>query len=325
MSVVNSYNLFLDTKYRNIGGNTQPTFFLQDPIILSNPNNFLRATIKNADIPFSFKTLSAPNNILKLGLVIPQHSVDVSSNITLTEGNYSITNLLDELQTEITLWVNANKGTLNQVPTFNFTYDRNTGKATLNIIPPSGGGHDFTLTIYNSLSDILVEMWGFDYDTDTILSYNTSNTITSFNYISPYHVNVSPITALYIRSSSLHQISNNVERLVEQQFTISDILAKVPVNTYYNTWLLYEGNFFVNLSNNHIEEISLYLTTNTYSPINLAGIHWRVTLLIEEIESEATALVRENEKKRFENMILQKQQLIEQLNNIRDDIQSKTK
>lgn len=323
MSVVNQYNLFLDTKYRNIGSNTNPTFFLQDPIVLSNPNNYFKASVINADIPFSFKTLASPNNVLKLGLVVPQHSVDVSSNITLTEGNYSITNLLDELTTQITAWVNANKGTLNQIPTYDFQYDRNTGKAILNIIPP-GGSHDFTLTIYNSLSDILVEMWGFTFENETILSYNTSGVVTSSNYISPNHVNVSPITALYIRSSSLHQLSNNQERLVEQQFTISDILAKIPVNTYYNTWLLYDGNFSVSINNNHIEEITLYLTTNTYTPINLSGIHWRLTIQITEIETEATTTLRENEKKKYENMIQQKQALIEQLNQIRDDLSKKT-
>jgi len=323
MSVVNQYNLFLDTKYRNSGSNTSPTFFLQDPIVLSNPNNYFKASVINADIPFSFKTLASPNNVLKLGLVIPQHSVDVSSNITLTEGNYSITNLLDELTTQITAWVNANKGTLNQVPTYDFQYDRNTGKAILNIIPP-GGSHDFTLTIYNSLADILVEMWGFTFENETILSYNTSGVITSSNYISPNHVNVSPITALYIRSTSLHQLSNNQERLVEQQFTISDILAKIPVNTYYNTWLLYDGNFSVSINNNHIEEITLYLTTNTYTPINLSGIHWRLTIQITEIETEATSMLRENEKKKYENMIQQKQALIEQLNQIRDDLSKKT-
>jgi hypothetical protein len=324
MSIVNQYNLFLDTKYRNGGTNTSPIFFIQDPIILSNPNNYFKATIINADIPFSFKTLASPNNVLKLGLVVPQHSVDVSSNITLTEGNYSITNLLDELTTQITTWVNANKGTLNQVPTYDFQYDRNTGKAILNIIPPSGGSHDFTLTIYNSLSDILVEMWGFTFENETILSYNTSGVVTSSNYISPNHVNVSPITALYIRSTSLHQLSNNQERLVEQQFTISDVLAKIPVNTYYNTWLLYEGNFSVSLNNNHIEELTFYLTTNTYTPINLSGIHWRLTLQITEIETEATSMLRDNEKKKYENMIQQKQALIEQLNQIRDDLSKKT-
>lgn len=323
MSVVNQYNLFLDSKYRNGGTNTQPQFFLQDPIFLSNPNNYFKASVINADIPFSFKTLASPNNVLKLGLVVPQHSVDVSSNITLTEGNYSITNLLDELTTQITTWVNANKGTLNQVPTYDFQYDRNTGKAILNIIP-AGGSHDFTLTIYNSLSDILVEMWGFTFENETILSYNTSGVVTSSNYISPNHVNVSPITALYIRSSSLHQLSNNQERLVEQQFTISDILAKIPVNTYYNTWLLYDGNFSVSINNNHIEEITLYLTTNTYTPINLSGIHWRLTIQITEIETEATTTLRENEKKKYENMIQQKQALIEQLNQIRDDLSKKT-
>lgn len=325
MSLVNQYNLFLDSKYRNAGSNTEPTFYLGDPIVLSNPNNYFKAKIISADIPFSFKTLASPNNILKIRLQVPQHSVDVSGNVTITEGNYSITNLLDELTTRIINFVNANKGGLTQVPDYNFTYDRNTGRATLNIIPPSGGSHDFTLTIFNSAADILCEFWGFTYENDTILSYNTSRVITSQNYVSPNHVNVSPITSIYVRSTSLHQVANNQERLVEQNFTVSDILAKVNVNTYYNTWLLYEGDFEVQLSNNFIEEISLYLTTQTYSSIYLNGVHWRCVIQLSEYESEVTKLLREKEKENISQLMEQKQALLEELNKIRDDLANKVR
>lgn len=320
MNIVNQYNLFLDSKYRNAGSNTEPTFYLGDPIVLSNPNNIFKAKIISADIPFSFKTLASPNNVLKLRLQIPQHSVDFSGNITIAEGNYSIISLLDELRTQILAFVNANKGGLTQVPDYDFQYDRNTGRATLNIIPPAGGSHDFTLTIYNSLADILCEFWGFTYENDTILRYNTSGVVTSTNYISPNMVNVSPVTSIYIRSTSLHQVANNQERLVEQQFTISDILAKVNVNTYYNTWLLYQGDFEVQLSNNFIEEITLYLTTQTYSSIYLNGIHWRCVIQISEYETETTKMMRENEKIKLNQMIEQKQALVEELNKIRNDL-----
>ena len=102
MNIINQYNLFLDTKYRNDGSNEFPQFSLKEPIKLSSDNNYFVAKIVSAEIPFSFKTLSAPYNTLQVRVQEPEHSIDITESITLTEGNYSIISLLDELKTKLT-------------------------------------------------------------------------------------------------------------------------------------------------------------------------------------------------------------------------------
>jgi hypothetical protein len=210
MSVINLYTFFLDSKYRSESENASPTFKLDSTIVLENPNNYFVCKVLSCDIPFSFKALASPNNVLSVRFQVIQDAIDVTQNITLTEGNYSILTLLDELELRITnLMVSTG---FNQIPTIDFSYDTETGKTTLNI-SPSGGSHTLILTLKWSSADIVAEYFGFSYLNDSVLSFNGS-TITSTNYISPNNVNVSPITSLYIRSNSLSQTAKNQERLV---------------------------------------------------------------------------------------------------------------
>lgn len=322
-NIINTYNIFLDTKYRNDGVNEFPKFSLNEPIQLSNENNYFTAKIVSAEIPFSFKTLSAPYNTLKIGVQEAGHSIDVSSNITLTEGNYSIISLLEELKNKLTSYLSTiSAGHFsNHMPTFNFTYSKEAGKTTLNIA--GGGGQAVSITLYWSSNDILAPFFGFTFQNNTTLSYSSSGMVTSQNYISPNHVNVSPITSLFIRSSSLNQTRLNNERMVEYDMTISDILLKVPVNSYYNTWLIYEnGSFEVRLNNKIIDDISLYLTALTYDTINLNGIGWRVVLQITEYESATTQKIKQDRDDKMRALTQKRIELMKELQQVRDELTS---
>lgn len=321
-SIVNQYNIFLDTDYRNDGTNSFPKFTLNEPIKLSNENNYFTAKVVSAEIPFSFKNLSAPYNILKVRVQETQHNIDVSNNIVLTEGNYSIISLLEELKQKLIAYLQTiNVGNFqSHLPSFNFTYSKETGKATLNIIS-GGGNHAVAITLLWGLNDILAPFFGFTFQNNTILSYLQDGTITSQNYVSPNHVNVSPITSLFIRSSSLNQQRFNQERLVEYSMTISDILLKVPVNSYYNTWLLYENtNFEVRLNNKHIDDISLYLTALTYDEINLNGIGWRIILQITEYESVLTQKLKQDREEKLRALTQKRIELMNELSKVRDEL-----
>ena len=263
--------------------------------------------------------------MLSVRFQVIQDAIDVTQNITLTEGNYSILTLLDELELRITnLMVSTG---FNQIPTIDFSYDTETGKTTLNI-SPSGGSHTLILTLKWSSADIVAEYFGFSYLNDSVLSFNGS-TITSTNYISPNNVNVSPITSLYIRSNSLSQTAKNQERLVEAAFSVSDILLKIPVNSYYNTWLMYENNdFSVRLNNKHIEEISLYITSQTYDKVVFNGIHWRLVIQITEYEPEYMTFVRQQQlaaANQLNDLTTQKEGLMKQLEDIKNELSSFTR
>lgn len=325
MSIINEYTFFLDSKYRSESENASPTFKLDSPIVLENPNNYFVCKVLSCDIPFSFKALASPNNVLSVRFQVVQDSIDVTQNITITEGNYSILTLLDELEAKlISLMVSTG---FNQIPTLDFVYDTETGKTTLNIAP-SGGSHTLTLTLKWSTADILAEYFGFSYLNDTFLSFNGS-TITSTNYLSPNNVNVSPITSLYIRSNSLNQTAKSQERLVEPAFSVSDILLKIPINSYYNTWLMYENNdFSVRLNNKHIEEISFYITSQTYDKVIFNGIHWRISLQITEYEPEYMAYVRQQQMvmvSQINELTTQKNDLIKQLESIKNELNAQIK
>lgn len=322
-NIINTYNLFLDTKYLEGGVNEAPKFSLKEPITLSNDNNYFTAKILTAEIPFSFKTLSSPYNVVRVRVQeTAQHNIDVSNNIILQEGNYSIISLLEELKNKLTLYLQTiNVGNFqSHLPTFNFTYSKETGRTTLNIIS-GGGSHAVSITLLWNLNDILAPFFGFTFQNNTIISYNSSGTITSQNYISPNHVNVSPITSLFIRSTSLNQARFNQERAVEYDITISDILLKVPVNSYYNTWLIYENNSFeVRLNNKIIDDISLYLTALTYDPINLNGVAWRVLLQITEIESPLTQKIKSEREEKLKALQSKRVELMNELSKVRNEL-----
>lgn len=325
MTTIKEYNLFLDSKYRSKGENASPTFLLDEPIRLENDNNYFEAQIISVDIPFSFKTLYSPQNILPINVIIVQDSVNTSGNIIIPEGNYSITNLLDVLVVKITEFISIG-GFVNHLPTFDFVYSRETGRATLGVTAGSGS-HDVSITLYWSQADILAEYFGFNYTANTILSYTSANVVTSTNFVSPFNVNVSPITSLYIRSTSLNQVATNQEQLVEQKFTTSDILLKVPVNTFYNSWITYENSTFsVKLNNKSILDIQFFMTSLTYDAIVFQGVHWRVHLQIREIETDLTKLI----KRETANLISQmgdlnteKERLVKELENIKKELTEK--
>ena len=320
MSLVNEYTFFLDSKYRSESENASPTFKLDSPIVLENINNYFVCKVVSCDIPFSFKALASPYNVIPVRFEVIQHSIDILGNITIPEGNYSILSLLSELQTRLTAFM-VGSG-FNQIPSLDFSYDSDTGKCTLNIIP-AGGSHTVFLTLKWENADIIAEYFGFSYLANTVLSFNLS-TITSTNFVSPNNVNVSPITSLYIRSNSLNQTAKNQERLVEQAFSVSDILLKVPVNSYYNTWLMYENDSFsVRLNNKHIEVLSLYITSQTYDKVVFNGVHWKIVLKILEYEPEYMSYIRQQQMiqvNQITELTSQKNELLKQLEQIKTEL-----
>ena len=108
--------------------------------------------------------------------------------------------------------------------------------------------------------------------------------------------------------------------------TISDILLRVPVNSYYNTWLMYEnGTFEVRLNNKTIDDISLYLTTLTYDNVNLNGVNWKILLQITEIESQVTQKLKSQKEENLKALQLKRIELMNELSKVRDELTDEAK
>ena len=322
MSVINSWTYFLDSKYRSSGINGQPTWDLPNGLMLSDPANYFAVQILSVELPFSFYTLDTPNNTVGYTLVTSGDStINTTGTLTITPGAYNITQLLVELSTRITAILTAAGMPTIELPTLNFTYSALTGKVTLGFgTLPITNTLSFTLDWANS--DILAEYFGFYFDTNTVLSYSSPGSITSTNYISPNNVNCNPITSLALRSNTLNQTTNNIECLVEQRMSQSDILLKIPIQVPSNSWIFYENNsnFSVELRNQSIDQIQLYLTHLTYDPVYLDGVHWKIVLKIEERQSDMVRQLEQDRKqemaltkRKFDKLSLHRQELATQL------------
>lgn len=317
MTTISEYNLFLDSKYRTGGSNPAPEFALKSPIILSNPNHRFVAQIKSVDIPYSFKSLVAPFNTIRIRYLEVGHT-DQTTTLTIPEGNYSISVLLSTLETLLDTFISP---IAQHPPAYDFSYDRNTGKCTL-LLKQVNGNNATSVTLYwaDPNVDFLAEFFGFTGDFNTIIGYTGPGVPANTNNVSEINVNCSPVSSIYVRSTTLTQPSNNDEYLVEFDQSVSDILLKVPVTTPYGTWLIYyNSDVEVTLNNKLIDVVQMYITHLTYNPISLQGVHWRSHLYIREVRDpyldEIDKLAKEQEAK-IRELEEVKQGLMEELGGI---------
>lgn len=304
---------FLDSKYRTGGTNFQPEFTIEPTIRLASPDNYFELSVLSAEIPYSFNTINEPNNSVRYSML--KSGVTSAGIITIQPGTYTITTYLDALSASI---VNIT-GTSSTTPVPSFTYSSQTGKATL-ALTNTATSPPFQFTILWTGSDILAEIAGFFYTANTYLSA-TGGIDTSTGNISPYNVNVSPVTALCLRSDTLNQDEDQVECLVEPRFSQSNILCKIPVQVPANSWIYYENtSFSVKLRNQTIEVLQFYLTSQTYDSMSFDGVHWRIAIQLREkkpaevVTREAAKLARLQEATdRLNDLSVQRSGLVDTL------------
>jgi len=320
MSIVNTYHLYLNSKYRSSGSNNYANWELPTPYTKVNDGNYFECQVMAVDLPYSFKTINANNNILKVH--ITHDAINGDYQITLTEGNYNINNLLLELANQLKILCTSLTG--NHCPDFTgFSYSQDTGRATLLIHRNNGGAYSITLYFTGVLgNDILGEILGFD-GVNPVLSYDATGNNTSTNYISNSNVNVA-IYSVYLRSDNLAQEPRNYERLVEDATTTSDILLKIPINSPFNSVILYENVDVVNrLVNKSIDHINLYLTTTSYDLIYFNNCHYAVHLKINEVMPDYVKeemLNNIEKQKQIQALEQQKSDLLNQLQDLSGSI-----
>jgi hypothetical protein len=91
--------------------------------------------------------------------------------------------------------------------------------------------------------------------------------------------------------------------------------------------LLYENNSFeVRLNNKIIDLISYYLTSYTYKTLWLAGIHWKLTIQIREMQPEwvyKMNLLKMEQTAAVKDLQIEKTKLINELSLIKDELKNK--
>ena len=137
MSVINSYNLYFNTKYRSSGTPDYCTFNLLTPLILTpNYDSYFRVALTNLEIPFAWTSLRNATLTFNFNALSTQ-------SLTIPNGNYNITQLLTQISTQLV----ASLAALGVVRTFNFTFDSTFQKATLDFGTTASNNDTMTLLL----------------------------------------------------------------------------------------------------------------------------------------------------------------------------------
>ena len=318
MSVINTYNIFLNSKQRDSGTSNEFRINLLKPIGLTNPNNWFSVRIGSAEIPYIFQLINSSNATINFTVIRGATLYD--GNFTLQFGNYNILTLLDEFKAKLSAAIQALTG---YSPTLLFTYSRTTGKCTLDQIPTNTDTTGCAITIHNNSSVFM-----------TCIGFVAAFTITfTTSAVSTQNVNVSQNNAVYIRSDSLIQTSN-FESIVDKS-NISDILAKIQVNTLPQTFIIWTNpsDLEVVINNRIIDSLSLYLSSSISYELSLQNLDWQCRMTIKEytnlpadaqgqtmVSRSSRALGQEGNSDETRALMTQRDSLIEELKKMKQKL-----
>lgn len=221
------------------GNNCNVEFYL--PVIEIPSEYHIYVSVTHAVIPFTFYNINSTNNTLI-------YNVNGSVfTLTIPEGNYNITNLLN--------FLNLN------MPSFTVTYNAINNKFTF--------VHSTYSFIFTNSSTCLSILGFIQQDN------NSSGLI----LISNRAVNLAPIRCICI-SSNLKTF--NIDKSQNNNYST---ICSIPINTQPYSIITYEnkGNFRMNSYTNIINTIAIKLMDQNGNMINLNGANWSMTLQFDVV------------------------------------------
>ena len=97
--IINTYNLFINSDKRTTGTSSDFRISLFKPIVLTNPNNFFTVRVGSAEVPYTFPLITNANN--SINFESTYNSSYFSTSFQITNGNYNILALLDEVANKL--------------------------------------------------------------------------------------------------------------------------------------------------------------------------------------------------------------------------------
>ena len=230
---------------------------------LGDTGNNITIQLLTATIPFSFYNI---NNLFRFLSLRESETADptdfVNIDISVPEGNYSITQLQSELQSQLN--ANTVKG-VNYILSYNrinnkLTFSTDTVGKTITLLFDTG----------NVSAVDLQNVLGFNRED---YSFSISSSLTS---VKP--CNVSPYSNIYIVAPNL-----SITSQINSKFgNYSTILNKVPINNVPNSFIYYENDLFVKYRSGltSISTIELKLTDEDGDLIDINGVNWFCSIKI---------------------------------------------
>lgn len=242
-------------------------YFNIDQNLTPEKDEALLVSINSAEIPYSYFPVNANNKTLKFfeSSDATAGNLGAKTDVVLVAGEYTGAELATELQRAI----RASNGRNDYTVAF-------TGATTkLTITQPTDISFRFDFT---TSAKYAYSLLGFTRDLKTGTDNGGNHTL-----VSDTAINVSGDNAIYIRCPL-----SNTNTYESRHKGISDILAKIPIKVNYNEVIYYEPvvyNFKSQLPKGQaINDLSLRLTNKDNELIDLNGLEWELSIMIETIK-----------------------------------------
>lgn len=259
-NVKHTFNLFLNSDSRISGTISNCKLKMPSSVIYCDKLQKIRLTLIDFVLNYSHYNIQSYNNYFQIEETNPTNKYTV----TINEGNYSVSEIAQLIKTEL------NKCSTKK---YDVLYDRHMNRITF--FYTGDGTVKFLFNTLTDTDDTLAEIMGFNYDTE----YNFNlKSLTSIKVCS-----TGQEEALYVRFVN---IPNNNYEAYGNEFKISSILAKIPLETIPCSNIFYHTTskeYSMILSNNKLDEIEIHLT-NEYGAILNLQREYTMTLQIEILE-----------------------------------------
>lgn len=242
MEHIESIQIYLNSRYANetVSDNTANCIYYL-PVIEIPDGHHIYLSLQNANIPYSFYSISSIDNTFSWGLV-----GDPPSVYYVAPGNYNITQFIDVIKTAMGA-------------SYTITYSSITSK----------------ILITHSTSNFIIYAATINH----VLGFSkTTNTTSAANLLYGRDcVNLNQIRAINVEIN-FPTYNVNVATPYENSIlaTIPVYVAPFSIITYQNA-----NNFRTNLYVNKLDQIQIRLLSNDGNLIDLNGINYQMTLQLD--------------------------------------------
>jgi hypothetical protein len=242
MDHINSIQIFLNSRYatETVGGNTANSIYYL-PVIEIPDGHQIYLSLQNANIPYSFYSITDFDNTFIFGLV-----GDPATTYYVQPGNYTITQLIGVIQ--------AAMGA-----SYTITYSSITSK----------------ILITHASSNFIIYAASFNH----IIGFSkTTNTTSAANLLYGRDcVNLNQIRAINVEINFPTYNVNIAQPYNQNILAIIPVyVAPFSIITYTNT-----NNFRTNLYVNKLDQIQIRLLDNENRLIDMNGIQYQMTLQLD--------------------------------------------
>ena len=266
--------------------------------VLSHPINIPHghlcvASVMTAQIPFSFYPVNSKNNTLNVVLQRTDPTDgnrlgDVPASCVINPGNYTATELRDEIQSKLrkTALFSETDDAQANLPKIEVGYESKVNKYTFTVTGDITGTNPELVNVIIKSGTTCGKLLGLPSNQVTVdTDFNDDTREGSVIFTSPYSINVAGDDTLYLRTNLGTGRSMSYETRTQNS---GDLLAKIPIRVSPFSIIHYdadESTFKAQIKEGgQIDEIAVRLTDSENRLVDFNGIDNEISIKFEVIK-----------------------------------------